>query len=475
MAQIMTRLVDFGAEHRRFARRHDLVYVGPGHTADLDLSVLTPRADVLVAGFGQAFTDLVALVTEGRGGRFVPEPAGGAGGRLRYQPSGREPVLHVGSPRGVPYRSKIDYRLQAPLAPLPRFLDDAVIADLLNRTGPPLTFRAAVLPLVLKEVGWAWYHELFSAHPDRTRLPWDTFADRYTPLAWGPELAALVAEAVPDPADRFEIERLNRPLAGLRFDTRAELEAHLRRHVADDVARRTDPAHSPDLAAFVAFLMTFGAIGRIAASGRMSERSRVGDVAVGWFSFFMYYASGPPPARLRQLLALADAGLVRFVGADMTIETDEGSGRFVATSSSHPEAVVSAALVDARIAPATVSRTRSPLVRHLAQRGEVTEEVVRDGDWEANTGRLVVGGPALRVRRSDGSFHPRRHALGQWTTRPAGGTFARPRTNALVFSQSDAVARAVLTELAAVGPGGNGLRPGPGLDRDGAMVSRESE
>lgn len=446
---------DQGVAFERFARRHGAVYVGPGHTADLDLSALEPGQDVIVTGFGQAFTDLVALVTEGRGGRFVPAPDGaGDSGWLRYEPSGREPVLHVGSRRGVPYRSKLSYRLQGPSAPLPRFLDDAAIGALLARP-ERLTFTADVLPLVLKEIGWAWYHELFAAHAERATLAWDAFAARYAQAAWGPEIEALVAEAVPDPADRFEIERLDRPLAGLWFDDRAAFEAHLRDHVAADVARRTDPAHSADLAAFTALLVTFGAIGRIAASGRMTDRSRVEDVAVGWFSFFMYYASGPPPARLRQLVALADAGIVRFVGADMVVAASGTTGRFTATSSSHPDEVEATALVDARIAPASVSRSRSRLLRTLAGRGEVSEDIVREetvphGSWEANTGRLAVTGPALNVRRADGSPHPRRHALGQWTNRPAGGTFARPRTNALVFRQSDAVARAILTTLAGV-------------------------
>ena len=71
-----------------------------------------------------------------------------------------------------------------------------------------------------------------------------------------------------------------------------------------DVERRTDPAFSADLGAFNALLQCFVSIARIAASGRMSTRSRIEDVAGWWFSFFMYFASGPPPARLRQLLAL---------------------------------------------------------------------------------------------------------------------------------------------------------------------------
>jgi hypothetical protein len=55
-----------------------------------------PGENVLVRGFGLAFIDLMLLLTEGRGGRFEEQPGGG----LRYQPSGAEPVLHVGSRRG---------------------------------------------------------------------------------------------------------------------------------------------------------------------------------------------------------------------------------------------------------------------------------------------------------------------------------------------------------------------------------------
>ena len=56
------------------------------------------------------------------------------------------------------------------------------------------------------------------------------------------------------------------------------------------------PRCSTDLGAFNSLLAAFGPLGRIAASGRLSERSRVDDLGRWWFSFFMYFASGPPPA-----------------------------------------------------------------------------------------------------------------------------------------------------------------------------------
>lgn len=430
-----------------FADAHGLAYVPRGHTADQDLSVLGAGEDVIVAGFGQAFTDLAVLVTEGRGGRFVPL----GDGRFRYEPSGREPVLHVGSRRGVPYRSKLAYRLQAPLAPLPRFLDEGAVRGLLARDHL-LDFRRDLLPLVLKEVGWAYYHELFVAHPGRATVPWEEFAARYAALDWGPDVEALVAATVPDAADRFDPQALDRPLDGQRFASGDELQRWVQAHIDADVRRRTDAAHSADLGAFVALLSTFGVLGRIAASGRMTARSRVEDVAVRWFSFFMYYASGPPPARLRQLEALAEAGLLRFIGADTQVVADEGRGRFVARSRSHPDEVIGTGLVDARITPPTVSRTTDELLRRLHERGEVLEEVVRDGEWSANTGKVVVVGPDLRLAAADGVGHPRRHALGVFTNRPAAGTFARPRTNAAPFRQNDLVARSILSTLAALGP-----------------------
>jgi hypothetical protein len=439
------------AAHARFAADHGLAYLPPGHTAEQDLSVLEPGADVLVLGFGQAFTDLLVLLTEGRGGRFVPT----TDGRLRYEASGREPVLHVGSRRGVPYRSKPDYRLQAPLAPLPRFLDDAGIEALLARPGP-LDFFTDVLPVLAKEVGWAYYHELFAAHPERTRMPWPEFAERYAALGTGAmELDPLVAEAVPAPADRFSIARLDRPLAGVRLDSAAALQRWLVDHIDADVTRRTDPAFSADLGAFMGMLLSFGPLGRISASKRLTRRAKVEGVGGWWFSFFMYFASGPPPARLRQCQALAEAGLLRFIGADTTVTADPDRGRFVARSTSHPDEIVGTALVDARIAGASVSRSAEPLLRRLNERGELREEVLAEGEWTANTGKVVVTGADLRRAGAAGAGHPRRHALGVFTNRPAAGAFARPRTNAPAFRQNDVVARSVLRTLAAVAAEGS--------------------
>ncbi|NUU25866.1 MAG: FAD/NAD(P)-binding protein, partial [Streptomycetaceae bacterium] len=194
------------------AARDRLVYLPRGYTADLDLDALRPGEPVLARGIGLAFIDLMVRVTAERGGRFVRD----ADGTLAYRPSGREPVLLAASRRGVPYRAKIGYELTGDATPVPHFLTVDAFAD---RPGPgALEFDRDIRPLLDREMTWAYYHRLCTAHPERTALTWDTFATRYTaltdparsahrdrhPAAEPPEtageIAALIARAVPDPA-----------------------------------------------------------------------------------------------------------------------------------------------------------------------------------------------------------------------------------------------------------------------------------
>jgi hypothetical protein len=263
-----------------------------------------------------------------------------------------------------------------------------------------------------------------------------------------PEREALVAAAVPAEEDHFDVERLDRPLAGTHFASLDALQEHLRAHIEGDRARRRDPAFSADLGAFYALLVCFGQLAQVLGSGKVAPRSLQRDVNGWWFGFFSYFASGPPGVRLDQLLALSRAGVVTFLGAGIRVGTDEERGVFTAASASVDAVVEGTALVEARLPASSLSRTRSLLLRSLRSRGEVVEHVLVDGDDNAvNTGKVRVGSD-LRLVDATGGAHPRRFALGVHTSRPAAGTFARPRTNALAFRQNDAVARSLLATLA---------------------------
>ncbi|MFI0801708.1 FAD-NAD(P)-binding [Amycolatopsis lurida] len=423
-----------------FAARHDLAYYPAGYTADVDYSAIGPGETVLVRGFGLAFVDLMLLLTEGRGGRFEEQACGG----LKYHPSGAEPVLHVGSRRGVPYHAKIGYRLRGKPLRLPKFFDAHAIGKLCAVPGR-IDFRRDVWPLISKEIAWAYYSELCTAHPERVRMDFAVFADAFADAAPG-ELDALVARAVPSPDDRLDLDRLDRPMAGKDFGTAEEYGKELREYVEADLSRRADPEYSADLGAFTALLSVMGQLPALVQTGRLDAVSQLSDLD-GWFlGFFSYFASGPPPRRLEELLALQDAGLVSFLGAEMRVSADEERRAFVASGASFPGETEARTLVEARLPEPSITRASDVLLRQLHASGALGEEAVVDtvtGD------RLLAG--RIHTRVSDGRMldregrpHPRRFALGPHTSARSAGAFTRPRTNALPFRQNDVVAREIL-------------------------------
>ncbi|MFI9009362.1 FAD/NAD(P)-binding protein [Actinosynnema sp. NPDC053489] len=418
-------------EHREladYAAAHGLTYLPPDYTADTDLSAVRAGEDVVVRGLGLAFVDLAVLLGEGRGGRFER-----VDGVLRYVPSGREPRLHVGSRRGTPYHSKTGYRLRGAPPEPPRFFR---AADLLARPGE-LDFRRDVWPLMAKEIAYGHYRELFTAHPSRVRATWEEFSARFAELDWyGDGMRALEDATVPADEDRIDFERLDRPIDGVEFPTSEEFQEFLRAHVIADVARRSDSAFSADLGAFLALLGVYGQFAVLSAAGRL--RGEGG----WWHGFFSSIASGPPPDRLEELLALSRAGVVRFLGANTWVRAE--GGVFLAGSASVPSHVVRATgLIEARLPEHTLSLTADPLLRSLAASGDVSDV----------DGMVLVDAADSRIVDVTGTPHARRFAVGPYTTSKAYAAFARPGTNAPNFRQNDEVARAVLRFLAAAADG----------------------
>ena len=425
------------------ADAHGLFYLPPGYAGDLDLDGIPAGEDVLVRGFGLDFVDLLVLVTEGRGGRFVAADATGSTGRLRYEPSGAEPHLLVGSRRGVPYHAKPTYRLRAPKPATTRFCTPEAVGDLLRR-GEPIDFLADVWPLIGREVTWAAYVELGLGHPGRITVPWEEFAGTFAALEWGsPAYERWIAEVVPDPADRFDPAAVDRPLRDVRVADVDELSRVLRGYVRADLDRRADPTWSADLGAFHGLLSVMPAVGAALASPLMDPRSLLRDF-YGWFlGFFSFWASGPPPDRLEQLLALEEAGVVSFLGGGLEVELDQARGVFVARSTTVPGERVARAFVDATLPAFDLGRVQDPLLATLAARGAVASQVLLAPDGEpVDTGQLGTD-RAQRLVRADGSVAERRFALGMHTAVKA-AAFARPCTNAPVHRLNDHVARALL-------------------------------
>lgn len=443
------RLTEQEEQWRRAAEARGLTYIPPGYTADLDLSGLKAGEPVAVRGMGLAFVDLMVMLGEGRGGTFERTSRG----RLTYRPSGREPILYAGSRRGVPYHAKLGYSNHTGGPVALRWFTPQRLESIAG--GGLLDFRTQVWPLVALELTGAHYTRLFDAHPERTRGRWSELAallETADLLAPDESLVAEVSRFVPDPADQFWVHAVDRPLAGVdvsgaRADAPAITEEAVVAHIEGDLARRADPRHSADRAVFDTLLSVYGVLAHVVAQGRLGPEDRVRQVEEVFHGFFSFLASGPPPQRLEELLAMHRAGVVHFLGPSTTVRlTHRG---FEATSATLSVPVHSRAVVDARLPRTDITSTADPLVRGLLRRGAVTTEQIVADDGQRVRGGQLLADTRCRAIRVDRSVHPRLFLLGPSVSGSAGAAgFSRPGFNGAGLRQNDAVARHLLTILA---------------------------
>ncbi|NKQ57717.1 FAD/NAD(P)-binding protein [Amycolatopsis sp. K13G38] len=420
---------------RDFAAAHGLVYVPPAYTADCDADEVPAGENVIVSGLGLAFIDWMVLLGESRGGSFVTDSEG----RLRYRPSGKEPILYAGSRRGVPYHPKLTHPLRGPRPPLPHFFD---VAAVLDRHPDPrrANFAVDLWPLACREILYAHCHELFHGHPERVTMTWPEFLEKLTAAEYGSaELTALVEQAIPDPHDRFDMASIETPLAGADLADLRETHQHVTDFVRAHLARIDDPRCSVDSAVALGFFSVYDVFGQMVRARQLSASSIVRDID-GWLhGLFSHVTSGPPPERLAQLAAMADAGVVVFLGGGLRVTADAESGVFRASSETSDREITARCLIDARLPPADINRTVDPLLRSLGSRDEVTDRIS-----DIHSGRIIVdeGG---RLVGADGRAHPARWAAGPWVVGAGWAhAFPRPRQNAGFFRQNDALARDLL-------------------------------
>jgi hypothetical protein len=371
-------------------------------------------------------------------------------GGLRYVPSGAEPRLWAGSRRGVPYHSKISSALRGEPAGDPRFFTAGAVRALLARHGE-LDFRTQLWPLIAKDAGHGYYRELFTGSPERVSMGWTEFSARFSDLDWySSGRRDLVAAAVPDAALHLDLERLDRPFGGRQFAGHREVQDAVAGHIGHDLELRTGPDHPETLALFIALLKVYMELGRIVPPERLNARSQQ-EVQGWWHGFFSFVDSGPPPRRLREMLALHRAGLLQFLGPGLDVAADKATGYFVATSSQSDVTVRARAFIEARLPAPSVARSANPLLRSLHAAGVGTEQHLLTSDGAHSTGRLLVSAAHELVGR-EGDAQGRMFGVGPGTSGWGAGAFARPGTNAAPFRENDALARRILTVVA-------GLRP----------------
>lgn len=437
------------------ARERGLVYVAPGMPAEQDWSTVPAGEDVIVRGLGANFFDVVAVLTAGRGGSFEPV-AGDSRGRLRYVPSGAEPILHAGSRRGVPYRAKADGWAEA--SPfVARHADKAWFDALVSAEPASIDFRAEVWPTIAREFAVAYLTALAGWAPLAVKLPLQLALEQLDGARdvfdIDEVLTASIDQELDGGAHAFTIDSLRRPTRGQPIS--AERWArHVEQLVDAELGSMSFPDEHPRAAVNRAMGALRGQAGRLAAAGVLEGRSAVVDFE-GWFNADgLFLASGPPSGRTREVLSLIDAGILRLTGPETVVTFDDEAGQFVARSAITGTVVRTRALIEPRMSKGKVPATNDPLLRSLLDSGRARVHTRRSRDgvdietdsMEATGAALDDGAPGLNLVRRDGSVDTRVVVLGipALSTQPGSAIGATPGKPSPLLAGADVAARQII-------------------------------
>lgn len=424
------------AAMRTYAKGNGLRYFTPSNPADLDLSVIKPGEPVCLKGLGLNFFDHMALMTTGRGGKFVRE----SNGSLRYEPSGREPRLFASSRRGIPYHARGDNQKGVKERTMPIVLTDDVIRNFRNQVydGTPPDFMAQVWPLITKEIELVYYSKLLG----------EEVAKEFSPLflAVEPETvekARLLKSFGVRDDDVFSWERLQKPTVGRTFNNVDSWREWIVDYLHKDAAEAAKGnKHGPLKAALDAMRDLRNELRLVFDHDGISGSSRRNALDRWYTPLNAFLSIGPPRLRIEQMAALIEAGVLDVLGPRMQVRQEDGA--WIAHSPDvQGSSVRCTTLIEARLPEPDIRTTGDALLAGLLSTGQCRPFTTADG---YQTGGLDVTASPYHIVEANGFEHPRRFAIGvptegvHWVT--AAG--ARPGVNSLTLCDTDAVAVAAL-------------------------------
>jgi uncharacterized NAD(P)/FAD-binding protein YdhS len=394
----------------------DFAILATGHTenveADLDLAMLPaypqhaysdaimPASNVAVSGMGLVSVDVVIALTRGRGGEFVGED------RLRYRPSGREPVIHLFSRTGEPYRAK-SHGTEDPTGEyIPSICTrealEAARSARRRATGcSQLDMRADVLPLIIAEMELRYYEQAarMRCGADGARA---TKADLTKAWATGEFRSILPVYGAKygffDAASTFFREDV------VECVSSKDYEAHVYSAIADDLSEALVRGGASPLKAAQEVLRVLRDTMRDAVEFRSLTLPSYLDFQANIRPKVTRNITGPPAFRCQQLLALMDAEILRapFGPAPTVTATAAGGFRIASDRLAEPIEKEIDVLVRGHLDDPTCERSASPLLQNLYRNGRIRELAygpVKVGSLDLSTDLNPVGQAGEPQRR----------------------------------------------------------------------------
>ncbi len=308
---------DFAREQQK--KNRNISYLHFVYPLPENIEYIAPGESVYVIGMGLTAVDVVKAFTIGRGGRFEQD---------RYIPSGEEPFLILGSRLGVPYSARGHNQKTGQYKG--RFLIPERISGL-KKAKDKIDFETDLLPLIIREMEYVYY----------TTLMGEDFGEKLAATEDETDRQKLIFESVP-PEDRFLWNVLVDPFFEIRertpsghpwFTSMEEYMSFVMGHMEKDIEEaRKGNMTSPLKTAIDSVLRDLRDTLRLGVDkGGLTAQSHR----------YLYeqfnrinnrIAVGPPVSSTRELLLLAEAGVVSFSGPSPRLIPDPGTGAFIVES-----------------------------------------------------------------------------------------------------------------------------------------------
>jgi uncharacterized NAD(P)/FAD-binding protein YdhS len=388
-------------------------------------SSVTNSDTVAIEGMGLTTFDLLAQLTQGRGGKFEActgkmEPAG----RLRYRPSGQEPRILLYSRSGLPLTARAVNQKGVFGQYKPKFLTFAKLEELRAQAdGGQLDFEKQVIPLLWADMQFAYCFAWL--HQKRDKIAALMFSNEFLAAESAAARQVLIDRHV-DRREQLSWAKLVDPVPPLALKSRRQFDDWLRGHMWRDVEHAMQGNLDSPLKSACDVLRDVRDVVRAAIDfGGLYEHSHRW-VLSEFLPIMNRLAVGPPKERIAQLLALMDAGVVRAdFGPGAKCELDADSAGYVVHGCWDGDAERANVLVRGRASLPGPLEDKSPLMRSLVERGVVRPFM----NGQFHPGGITVD-RNMNVVDRDGSSQTTLYALGTLVEGCKFYTFVLPRPGA---------------------------------------------
>ncbi|MFC4761277.1 FAD/NAD(P)-binding protein [Fructobacillus durionis] len=419
-----------------FAKNKGLVYFPASHPAENDFTKIKGDDSVLIEGLGLSFFDVLLSLTAGKGGTFITN----RDGSLTYRPSGREPKIVAGSFNGLPPRSKGVNQKEASQLYQPRFftlphLKEVALEN--DRTLPFDTFMT-----ILKQE--LTYKFLFN-QIQQTDLPFDSSKTNIIHFIQNPKHWPLLNKVF-DLNIETDINWDDKIFPALKW-THENYRQNLENHLENDIISAQLGNDWSPLTGSYDLLRDLRDIVRTLYNDGYFTDDGYAKMLTAFRYFDNQLSAGPPIIRMRQLLALIQAGIITIAGPGY--KTGHNDQRFTATDNfgDHYEGTC---LIEARLSTIDFRIAKSPLIRSLAKQGLIqSNNEIPNGHSSSLLAHTIKINPKNFMaidKRNQNVFGLFISGIPLEGERWFNTVIPRPYVNTLIFKESKELVAALLTK-----------------------------